>query len=343
MLNWKFVFGILIAFAVSCSSTSSKKPPQKPPPPVEELPVEPLRIGTIGSDIFHRPFCPHARQLLIDHPEKRINYFTREQIANSGMKPDSYCFADIFDCSDMSPIDFVNSGNDPWCGANISRRNYDMIGIDSIVGKTLCNLQGYIGIFVDDPLHCVDGKIIGSQFTCNFEVCSACVEEDCAEACIDCIRVTLVPLNKITLGLGDANRDGELDSNDSLYFHECYSGASAPATQSCVNVFDWDGDGDVDEDDLARFTGYQSGNPKWVSMNYPLAVINPERSPLPLRAGTEGLPDYHRLDCPSVNASWADLGLEKRIDYYTWKQIEDSDKVPDNVCFAGTRINPSGK
>ncbi len=322
--------------------------------PTEPYNPMPLRVGTVGAAIFHRPFCPYAKQSLANHGLiKRINYWTREQVAEARRRADDFCLAGVFDCSDVSPTDFMNSGNDPWCGANISRRNYDMIGLDeAIAGKTLCNIQGYIGVFVDDLSHCIGGKIKGSLPTCNSGACSVCREDitqDCTSSCTDCIIVTMAPINKITFGLGDANKDGELNIDDYLYYHECYSGPSIAATDPCINVFDWDEDGDVDVDDFSNFVfSYESGNQSWADTTYPPAsfpetVINPERSPLPLRVGTEGATYYHRLDCPSVNASWSTHGLEKRTDYYTWDQIENSGRISDGrICFAGTRDNPSG-
>ena len=70
------------------------------------------------------------------------------------------------------------------------------------------------------------------------------------------------------------------------------------------------------------------------------SCIYPE---IPLRVGTVGSQYYHRLDCPSVNNSWLQHGIEKRIDFYTWDKIEASGRIADDaVCKAGSRENPSG-
>lgn len=303
----------------------------------------PLRVGTVGATKFHRPFCPYAKQSLATHGlEKRINYWTREQIAESGRPGDEYCLAQIFDCSDVTPADFAVAGNDPWCGANI-RLEYMPQGISpQLAGKTLCSLQGYKGVFVDDPNHCINGQIRGSSPSCDQEACSGCTV-DCETLCRGCVRVTLAYLNQVTLSMGDANKDGNADLEDYLYYHECYSGPQA-ASLPCQNVFDYDKDGNVDVDDFDMFIqSYNSGNRSWALANHPNAVIETSRPELPLRVGTEGSNYYHRLDCPSVNASWERHGMDRRVEYYNWDQVEQSGRVPDlNICLPGTRSNPSG-
>jgi len=121
----------------------------------------PLRVGTIGAAIYHRPFCPYAQKSLAIHGlEKRVNYWTREQVARNKRTADSYCVAGVFDCSKLEESEFAASGDDPWCGANIRNTNYVVDGVDAaIAGKTLCSLQGRVGVFVDDPEDCINGKI----------------------------------------------------------------------------------------------------------------------------------------------------------------------------------------
>lgn len=312
--------------------------------PTDPYDPMPLRIGTVGASAFHRPFCAYAKQSLVNYGlEKRINYWTREQVAESGRPGDHFCMAMVFDCSDITPEEFALAGNDPWCGANIRRDHIDVAGIDAaIAGKTLCSIQGYIGVFVDDPNNCIDGNVRGSLPDCDQEACGACTA-DCETVCEGCTLISLAPINKVTLGMGDANADGQENLDDYLFYHECYSGPIA-ATIPCQNVFDFDGDADVDTADFDLFVGsYNSGNAEWAAINHPDAVVNPTKPELPLRVGTDGAGLYHRLNCPSVNASWERHGIEKRADFYNWEQIESSGRLPDTaVCFAGTKSNPSG-
>lgn len=318
--------------------------------PEDTYDPEPLRVGTQGAGIYHRPWCPYAKRAIEQHGlGKRINYWSREQVSGSHREPDNYCLAGVFDCSLMDEIDFANSGNDPWCGANI-RREYGLTGLDErLAGKTLCSMQGYVGIFVDDPADCIDGRIVGSSSECDAPVCQTCKnacgdDPDCiCESCVGCKEITMAALNHITLKMGDANRDGSEDFEDYLYFHECFNGIN-PATTPCRNVFDWDNDGDVDTDDFGQYVNsLKTGNPQWAAQEFPLATVNPPPLELPLRVGTDGASLYHRLDCPSVNSSWETHGLHKRIDFFTWDQIEQSNRVPDlKVCLPGTRGNPSG-
>lgn len=320
--------------------------------PTDPYDPQPLRVGTIGAAVYHRPFCPFAKRAIGLHGlENRINFWTREQVANSGRVADSYCMSSVFDCSTVTPIEFATAGNDPFCGANIDRRYYDVSGVDAtIAGKTLCKLQGYIGVFVDDPSNCKNGVIVGSSTSCDQAACSACTQNcDTAPECVGCVKVTMAILNKLALGKGDATGDGQEDIDDYLYYHECYSGENVSATMPCVNVFDWDDDGDVDVDDYANFVfSYDSGNKNWAIATFPQASfpdtsINPPRLELPLRVGTEGSQYYHRLDCPSVNNSWATWGADRRMDFYSWDQVEGTTRIPDTiVCLPGVRANPSG-
>lgn len=343
-----FVIILLVANGCQMQSISSQKhlsntvvqsfATTNPTDPYNPMP---LRVGTIGASTYHRPFCPFAKKSLATHGiAKRINYWTREDVVNSGRPADTYCVAGVFDCSNVDPDEFAASGNDPWCGANIRQENYNIEGIDeAIAGKTLCKLQGMIGVFVDKPEDCIAGSVKGSLVHCNQDACSLCEPpDDCSVSCDGCVKTTVVPLNKITAGMGDANKDGEANSEDYLYYHECFN-ETAKATLSCQNIFDFDKDKDVDVDDFSLFVNaYGTGNISWASANYPNAVINPTKPELPLRVGTEGSKYYHRLDCPSVNASWERHGIEKRADYFTWDQVEESGRVPDtNVCNAGTR------
>lgn len=305
----------------------------------------PLRIGTIGDVIFHRPFCPNAKQSLANNGlANRINFWTREQIATSNRQPDVYCLSNIFDCSDLDPASFSASTGDPYCGVTI-RRDYGLSGADpALAGKVLCNLQGYIGAFVDDEANCIRGKIRGSNPSCNQSLCNACIASDCSSECAGCVKITLAPLNKIALGLGDATRNGQITIEDYLYYHECHSGVNITASMPCQNVFDWDSDGDVDINDYAKFgLSFNTGNETWASSNFPNAKINPPQLELPLRVGTDGLQDYHRIDCPVVNNSWATLGVDQRIDFYNWDQVETSGLTPDTtVCLPGDRDDPDG-
>ena len=55
--------------------------------PADPYDPMPLRVGTVGATAFHHPFCPYAKQSLeIYGLEKRINYWTREQIAESAFQ-----------------------------------------------------------------------------------------------------------------------------------------------------------------------------------------------------------------------------------------------------------------
>lgn len=318
----------------------SSEPTINPSDPYNPMP---LRVGTVGASTFHRPFCPYAKKSLETFGlEKRINYWTREQVAESNRPGDSYCLASVFECH-ISPVEFATSKNDPWCGANIRATHYSVEGIDEkLAGKTLCSLQGRLGVFVDQPEYCINGAVRASRPSCDKEACEACTT-DCETACLNCVRVTIAPLNKVTLGMGDANRDGQTDIDDYLFFHECYSGWET-ASIPCQNVFDFDEDHDVDIDDFDLFVhAYDTGNESWAIVNHPGAVINPPKPELPLRVGTVGSNYYHRLNCPSVNNSWSTHGLSKRVDFFTWDQVEASGRIPDTrVCLAGTRQNPSG-
>lgn len=314
--------------------------------PTDPYSPMPLRVGTVGAGIYHRPFCKYAKQALITHGlPKRTNYFTREQVAANGRIADTYCIAGIFDCSDVTPAEFAASGNDPWCGANIRLARYDAYDAVALADKTLCSLDGFIGIFVDDPAHCVDGKVQSSDVTCDQTACSTCTV-DCSAICDGCVIVTQSIFNQITLGMGDANRDAQADKKDYPYFHECFSGPIA-ATIPCQNVFDYDKDADVDEDDFDLFAdqSYNTGNVSWAAVNFPTAVVNAPKTRHPLRVGIEGSQYYHLHDCPSVNASWTTWGIDKKEIFSTWSQVEASGRIPDtnaSKCLAGTRDNPSG-
>lgn len=324
-------------------ATGQAVPSQPTTNPVDPYDPMPLRVGTVGATAFHHPFCPYAKQSLeIYGLEKRINYWTREQIAESNRPGDTYCLATIFDCSDVDASAFAIIGNDPWCGANMRSIHYIVDGLDAaLAGKTLCSLQGHIGIFVDDPDNCINGNVKASSSSCDHEACRACIT-DCDVACAGCNRITMAPLNKITLGMGDANKDGQADIEDYLYFHECYSGSSVVATLPCQNIFDFDEDTDVDATDFDLFVqAYNTGNESWAIANHPNAVINPPIPELPLRVGTEGSQYYHRIDCPSVNNSWQTWGLDQRVDFFTWDQVEVSGRIADTiVCQPGTRNDP---
>ncbi len=366
-LIYKVVIGVIIVLGLAAAAGIWQRQRNKLPEPVASTVVAPsttapevtafattsptdpydpmpLRVGTVGAAIYHRPFCPYAKQSLIKHGiEKRINYWTREEVATNNRAGDTFCMASIFDCSDVQPTDFVTLGNDPWCGANIRLADIGVQGIDpKLAGKQLCNLQGHIGFFVDDPLDCNNGNLSGSALDCDHAACGSCTT-DCETACFGCVVITLAILNEVTLGMGDASGDGETDVSDYLFYHECYSGSST-ASIPCQNVFDYDQDHDVDEQDFDEFVkSYNSGNVSWAATNHPDAVINQDRLELPLRVGTTGSLYYHRLDCPSVNNSWETWGMDRREEFYTWDQIEDSGRVPDmNVCLPGTRQNPSG-
>ena len=339
-------FAVNLATGVMTPST----PTVNPADPYDPMP---LRVGTVGATAFHQPFCPYAKQSLANHGlANRINYWTREQIAESGRPGDHFCLAGVFDCSDVEPADFATSGNDPWCGANIRNSRYNVTGIEAaIAGKTLCQMQGRIGLFVDTPEDCINGAIRGSKPPCDSVVCGECKSPpdgsppgDCTDACEGCNTVTMAIMNKITLSMGDANKDGQADLDDYLYYHECYSGPIA-STIPCQNVFDFDGDADVDVTDFDLFVqAYNTGNAEWTTANHPDAVIAPPGTlELPLRVGTEGSQYYHRLDCPSVNNSWQTWGMDRRVDYFTWDQVEASGRTSDaSVCLAGNRRNPSG-
>lgn len=338
-------FGVNLATGVVVPS----QPTINPANPYDPMP---LRIGTVGATAFHRPFCPHAKQSLATHgPEKRINYWTREQVAESKRPGDNFCQASRFDCLKVEPAEFAISGNDPWCGANIRNSRYNVTGIDAaIAGKTLCQMQGRIGLFVDDPTDCVNGAFVGSSPPCDPTTCDECRNPpdgspsgDCTSACDGCTLITMALMNKITLGMGDANKDGQADLDDYLYYHECYSGPTA-ATIPCQNVFDFDSDADVDAADFDLFVqAYNTGNESWAAANFSEAVINPPKPELPLRVGTDGSAIYHRIDCPAVNNSWQTWGIDRRVDYFSWDQVEASGRTSDaTVCLAGKRNNPSG-
>ncbi len=326
---------------VAAVTQTSSGPTTNPPDPYNPMP---LRVGTVEATTYHQPFCPFAKNSLAIHGlTKRINYWTREQVAESRRPGDDYCLASIFDCSDVKPADFVTLNNDPWCGANIRRSVLNVTGVDTVLaGKTLCSMQGYTGIFVNKPENCINGAIKSSGPGCDQAACSACTT-DCDVVCVDCVRGTVALLNKVTLGMGDGSGDGEADIDDYLYFHECFNGPVA-ATSPCQNVFDFDADGDVDETDFDLFvTAYNSGNKSWAKISHPDAMIDAAKLEIPLRVGTDGSTIYHRIWCPAVNNSWQTYGLGKRADFFTWDQVEQSGRNPDmNICLPGTRNNPSG-
>jgi len=361
--NWnKYIVGAIavaaIAYLVYMFQTqeSAKLPPESFAVTAQAVPTQPvtnptdpyspmpLRVSTVGAGIYHRPFCKYAKKALITHGlPKRTNYFTREQVANSGRTADIYCIAGAFDCSDVAPADFAASGNDPWCGANIRLARYNAFDDVALAGKTLCNLNGFIGTFVDDPAHCIEGKVQSNDATCDQVACAACTI-DCTSICDGCVIITQSIFNQMTLGMGDANRDAQANITDYPYFHECFSGPIA-ATIPCQNVFDYDKDADVDEDDFDLFASqsYNTGNVSWAAANFPTAVVNAPKPEHPLRVGTSGSKIYHRIDCPAVNGSWERHGMDKREDFATWSQVEASGRIPDtDVCFSGTRDNPSG-
>lgn len=157
---------------VVIAQASSSQPTINPNNPYDPMP---LRVGTMGATSYHHPFCPYAKQSLAEHGlEKRINYWTREQITRSNRPGDKYCMAGVFDCSNIGP-------------------------------------------------------------------------------------------------------------------------AANPSLE------------------------------------------------LPLRVGTKNSQYYHRIDCSVVNNSWQTWGIDRRVDFFSWDQVEASGRVPDpNVCQPGNRDNPSG-
>ena len=50
---------------------------------------------------------------------------------------------------------------------------------------------------------------------------------------------------------------------------------------------------------------------------------------------TEGAVYYHKITCPIVWDSWERNGWEKRIDFYTWEQVEASGRIPASSATYG--------
>ncbi len=293
---------------------------------MSSFPPMPLRVATQGAGIYHRVFCPYAKRALVTHgPTMRIDYWTRQEVEASNKSGDFFCRAAHFDCT-LDPQLFAASADDP-CGCELPRASY---ALDPLLNQipsnyVVCSLDGYLATWVD-PMNCPlnQGGVMsvtgGGPFNIVFST-----------------------LNEINGFLGDGNGDGDCTLEDYLFFHACWTDQGGTATQPCQCAFDWDADGDIDLDDFNNYiNAIGSGNTFWVSNNYPGAQINPTIA-LPLRVGTDGAGLYHREDCPSVNNSWMVHGIDKRVDFYDWDQIEKTGRQPDTVvCNAGTRFDPTG-
>jgi hypothetical protein len=270
----------------------------------------PLRVGTQGSNIYHRTFCPYAKRALDLHGfDKRVDFWTRAEVANSNREPCTYCSPQEFNCC-VPPIDFVQQPVDPLCGTSVMQL-LDHPELLDLGGKYLCKLDGYIG-----------------QFSETDEDCNSNGTAEPGSI------VTLAAFNAIVNKKGDANRDGDCDDDDFPYFNACFGEDGEAASEACASAFDYDSDGDVDQADFIMFQeSLFSGNSYWIcksGLKATNSVINPVR-PMPLMVGTEGSNYYHRPDSPVVLSSWERHGIEKRIDFYTWEQIEASGRIPGDA------------
>jgi len=68
---------------------------------------------------------------------------------------------------------------------------------DELVGKTLCSISasGDIEVYVDDPSHCIDGKIAASSPPCDPAACDGCTD-NCDAVCTGCVNVTMAKITR---------------------------------------------------------------------------------------------------------------------------------------------------
>ncbi len=122
----------------------------------------PLRVGTEGAGIYHRPFCPHAQRALEIHgPSMRIDFWTRQEVAASNRDPDHICQAGIFDCS-IDPLTFLDAGDEPYCGIHLRRSSLILDFTEIPEDYVLCDVTSYMAVWVP-PGNCSVGNIIVAE------------------------------------------------------------------------------------------------------------------------------------------------------------------------------------
>ncbi len=323
-INWnRWVIPIAacfaVAFIVSCTGKTCKtqqstvKTFSIAEPVVEIFAVDPilealfnpmpLRVGTEGALIYHRPFCPYAQRSLDMHGAvKRINWFSIDEIPGN-RTPDQFCLAGAFECPE-DPAVFA--AGDGLC--QIDRRYGEIPTIDP--ANTVCFWHGYT-LLVVDAANCDSGTIITTDG--------------------DPVDIDFVYLNAIPNAIGDANGDGDITEADFEYLVACYTDEGISSSLNCQACFDYDEDGDVDLRDFQTFIGdLDTGNSAWVNSNYPDASQLISRD-IPLRVGMIGSDLYHREGCRYVENSRATYGTHLYIEFYTREQIESSGRQPNIV------------
>lgn len=110
-------------------------------------------------------------------------------------------------------------------------------------GLHLCDVQGYIAVYVQTPEDCAGRAVIVGK------------------------EVILTVVNKITGMIGDSNGDGNCNRSDILDFYNCFNGIESPDF-NCFCSFDWDHDDDIDLKDMAAFQrAIGTGNTYWAQAN----------------------------------------------------------------------------
>jgi hypothetical protein len=136
-------------------------------------------------------------------------------------------------------------------------------------------------------------------------------------------------LNAIPSGIGDANGDAAVTSDDFAYLVACLQSASPG--QNCKNCFDYDNDGNIDIDDTQQFLSeLNSSNAAWIAANAPEATEVPVDT-IPLRVGMIGSNLYHKEGCRYVENSRANYGNHLYIEFYTREQIENTNRTPNTT------------
>lgn len=292
-----------------------------PPDPTLEALFNPLplRVSTVGSQYYHRPYSQRAQEALERYgPTKRINYFTMEEVINSGKIPAPVTdpknnIAEIFECPN-SAAKFADSDN--VCAVGRRLNSIPIIP----PGKVVCGWNGY-------TLMCVP------FINCQSNTDTNSIITTTADAPVD---MDILYFNAIPLGIGDGNGDGDVTIEDTPFFDACASGESD--SQNCLNCFDYDNDGDVDSSDKTIFLSQiGTGNSFWISQNYPGAKKIRER-PIPIRVGMKGSNLYHLPTCPAVLRSRATYGHSKFLEFFTRAEVIATGRMADN---AGTAAAPT--
>lgn len=263
----------------------------------------PLRVGTVGSTTYHRPFCKVAQNQLKQYGvSKRVNFFSIAEIEASGRTPNTCCIPEIFTVP--IPDDFANK--DVY---RISRRAYEIPTIPE--GKTVCNWEGHTLVVVPTA-NCVDGKITTNEGMA--------------------VDIDFLYFNAIQAGLGDADGDGDINEADLPYLCASYGKTS----NNCKNAFDYNNNGTVDNTDVRAFFAAMQpkclppwgGNSAWIAANYPGAAHLPQR-PIPLRVSMMGSTRYHLPGCKQWLSSVKTYGNAEVCEFYSREDITKSGRTPD--------------